>query len=231
VLSYLNTSDFSSSAQTPNYVVVMGAKPRISARGEQGSLLLEVVLAVFVLAVGLLATLAALNDSDHLNATTQRQQAAATIAEQQMEQLRSMSYASLGLSSVPVHATDGNGTGDTSGNPINPFYWVSGSNLLIEQNWNSESSTTSAGTSSSGEALISGGTISPGPDAVTANGYTATVYRFVSWVNDTCSLNSTDLCPSTQDAKRVTVAVVLGTGGGGTAKPAWLDSIVANPAA
>ncbi len=199
------------------------------AAAEQGFLLLEVMVAMFVLCVGLLATLAVFDDSNHLGSTTQRQQVATSVAEQAMEALRADSYASLALSSpLPSHTSDGNPSGDTSGNPSDPDYWVSGSNLLIPTTWSSETSSTLSGVSKTGEALVSGGSISPQTTS-TVNGYTATVYQFVTWVNDQCKYLGVDLCPGSEDAKRVTVAVVLGGSGTGVGKPVWLSTVVADP--
>ncbi len=192
--------------------------------------LIEVMVAILLLTVGLLGTMEVFISSDHLNLTTQRVQALSTAAEQSLEQIRAMPYANLALSALPVHAADGNPPGDTSHDPSNPDYWVSGTNLQIVTNYGLESSPTLAGVSTSGEALIGGGTVSPGPTTVTSDGYTISVYRFISWVNDSCVYLGVDLCPGTQDAKRVTVAAVI-TGGGGTGanKPFWLSTVVANP--
>ena len=49
----------------------------------------------------------------------------------------------------------------------------------------------------------------------------------------TLSTGGSDLCPSTQDAKRITVAAVVSSSsnGQGAQKPVWLSTIVANPSA
>jgi prepilin-type N-terminal cleavage/methylation domain-containing protein len=199
---------------------------------ERGFTLVEVLVAILLLVVGALGVLVSLSSSGHLTLTAQREQAAMTAAEQTMEQLRAMTYTSLALSSLPTHSADGNGAGDTSGNPANPNYWVSASNLLIPASFNSETSSTLSGVSSTGEPLLSGGTVSPGPSTVTSNGYSASIYRYVTSVNDRCSLLGVDLCPGTQDAKRVTVAVVLNGGVSvGVLKPVWLSTVIANPQA
>jgi Tfp pilus assembly protein PilV len=200
------------------------------ARDNDGMSVIEVLIAVLLLTVGLLAVLYGLVASNHLNLTTQRVQATATAAENAMEQLRATPYNSLGLSSLPTHTSDGNASSDKSGNPTDPDYWVSGTNLLVVANYNQESSAALSGVSTSGEAMIGGGTVNPGPAHVASDGFTVYVYTFISWVNDSCVYLAVNLCPGGEDAKRVTVAAVLDGGGGvGADKPFWLSTVVANP--
>lgn len=199
-------------------------------------MIIEVMVAILLLTVGIVATFQTFDSSSHLTLTTQRQQAAMTAAEQAIEQIRAMPYANVAMSTpLPTHTTDGNASTDTSGNPSNPNYWVSGSNLKIVTNFNQESSSTLGGVSSTGEPMVSvsGGAVSPGPTTVSTNGYSASVYRYVTYVNDSCVYLLVDLCPGTQDAKRITIAVVLqaGQATAGVEKPVWLTTVVANPQA
>lgn len=196
---------------------------------DAGFTVIETLIAILLLTVGLMGALYGLVSTNHLNLTTQRLQAASTAAEDTMERLRATSYSSLALSSLATHTLDGNSGSDTSGNPSDPDYWVSGTNLLIVTDYNQESSPTLAGVSSSGEAMIGGGTANPGPVTVASDGFTLSVYTFITWVNDTCDYLGVELCP-TDDAKRLTVAAVLDGGGGvGANKPFWLSTVVANP--
>jgi prepilin-type N-terminal cleavage/methylation domain-containing protein len=201
--------------------------------GEQGFTIIEVMVAVLVVAVALVGTLQAFISSDHGNLATQETQAVSTAAEQALEQLRAMSYTSIALSSIPIQTGSGNPVGDTSGDPEDPDYWVSGTNLLIPNNFSQETSGILSTVASAGEALIGGGSISPGPVTVSSDGFSVTIYRYVTWVVDSCLLGSLNLCPGIQDAKRITVAAVLtGTGTGTSApKPFWLSTIIANPTA
>lgn len=199
--------------------------------GEQGFTVIEVMVAILVVAVALMGTLQAFISSDHGNLETQETQAVSTAAEQALEQLRAMSYSSLALSSLPIGTGTGNPTGDTSGDPEDPDYWVSGTNLVIPNNFSQISSGVLTTVASAGEALIGGGTISPGPTTVSSDGFTVTIYRYVTWVVDSCLYGSLNLCPGSQDAKRITVAAVLTGTGTGTSppKPFWLTTIIANP--
>src|ERR1700733_10257335 len=103
--------------------------------GEQGFSLIEVMVAVLVVAVALIGTMQAFISSDHGNLATQETQAVSTAAEQSLEQLRAMSYNSLALSSFPIQTGSGNPTGDTSGDPDDPDSCVSGTNLVIPNNF------------------------------------------------------------------------------------------------
>lgn len=199
---------------------------------ERGFGIIEVVAAMLLVVIGVLGTFTAFISSDHANLTMQREQAVSTAAEQAMEQLRSMTYANLALSSLPSTSSAGNPSGDNSKDPLDPDYWVSGSNLFIPASFSQESTTPLTNVASTGEALISGGTVAPGPTAVTSDGFTVDIYRYITWFNDTCTYGITNLCSSVDDAKRVTVAAVLANQTGTTdMKPVWLTTIVANPKA
>jgi type II secretory pathway pseudopilin PulG len=197
---------------------------------EHGFGVIEVLVAILLLAFGIVGTLQAFISSDHANLATQRAQAISTAAEQALEQMRATTYSSLALSSLPTHTGDGNGSGDNTGNPTDPDYWVSGTNLLIPNNFAEETGGLLQTVASTGEALISGGTVSPGPSTVTSDGFTVTIYRYVTWFDDSCLFGALNLCPGIDDAKRLTVAAVLsGSGPASTQKPFWLTTIVANP--
>jgi type II secretory pathway pseudopilin PulG len=200
--------------------------------GQAGFSTIEVLVAVILVTVGLVGTLEAFISADGANLKTEEAQAISTAAEQTLEQVRALSYSSLALSSLPAHTGDGNGTGDRSGDPADPDYWISGVDLVIPGNFEEETSGILTGVAGTGEALITGGSVSPGPVTVTSDGFTVSVYRFVSWVNDSCVFGILgDLCPGTEDAKRVTVAAVLDGPEAASQKPFWLSTIIANPAA
>ena len=193
-------------------------------RDERGFGMVEVLAAILLIAVGIVGTLQSFISGDHANLATQRAQAVSTAAEQALEQMRAMSYTSIALSGLPVGSGTGNPSGDNSGDPEEGDYWVSGSYLKIPNNFASISSGLLQTVSTTGEALITGGTVNPGPSTVSSDGFTVTIYRFVTWITDTCLFGSLNLCPGADVAKRLTVAAVVSG-----QKPFWLTTVLANP--
>lgn len=179
-----------------------------------------------VLLSGMLATFTTFNSASHGTLTAQREQVAMTAAEQQMETLRAWLYTDLGLKSLPVQTGDGNAPTDHSGNPANPNYWVRGLNLFVPTDFNQETSP------ATGEPLVTTIAGAAKSDTISVGGYTASIYRYISSVTDTCPPPAlVPICTSvTPDAKRITVAVVLNPGVGvGVLKPVWLSTGVAAP--
>jgi prepilin-type N-terminal cleavage/methylation domain-containing protein len=200
--------------------------------GQAGFTLIEVLIAILITTVGLVGTLDALISSNKLSLTTERVQATATAAEQTMEQLRGMNYGSLALSALPLHSSTGDSPTDTSGDPSDPDYWVSGSYLDVVNDFNQETSTILADVANVGEALVTGGTVNPGPVTVTSDGFSVNVYTYITYVTDNCVYLGVNLCPGAENAKRLTVAAVINGGGGtGADKPFWLSTVVPNPSA
>lgn len=207
-----------------------------AARDERGFTMIEVLFAALVISVGLIAVFGALDSSDRLTRTARYQNIALSQGEGQMELLRSTRYADLGLTSLPTSAAAGNPANDpTPTNPSNPNYWVRGSDLKIVQNFSSMTSPTLPTTNllaNGEEALISSASGVAPTKTFNVGNVTGTVYTYVTWVDENCSLVLLNLCPTTQDAKRLTVAVkVDSTPGSGPQKPIWFSSVVANPGA
>jgi prepilin-type N-terminal cleavage/methylation domain-containing protein len=104
----------------------------------------------------------------------------------------------------------------------------------------------------SGEPLVSGGVVDPGPDSFTYQGISGRIYRYVTWRAQACpavtakvqtqlatDLGSTsaavaaalpDLCPGTTHTKRLTV-VVVPVVAGKAGVPVRLSTIATDPAA
>lgn len=120
-------------------------------------------------------------------------QTATQVTVQEMELLRSAPYASLGLSAALTKSTD----------PENPDYAVStsGTDYTVPETGATEPI-----------AVFAGGSTAHGPDTSTRNGRTFSVYRYVTWVDDTVSTTST------QDFKRVTLVAQWSGDNGSPAK-------------
>jgi type II secretory pathway pseudopilin PulG len=203
------------------------ARPAIvgSASGAQregGFTLIEMLVAIFILMVGIVATLGLFTSSKTVNLVAQRHEIAVHQAQREMELLRSLKYSQMGLKSAP----------STSTNPKNPDYRVqSGSPLqfrvitspvldeeLVLPNNDGPSATEAA--------------IDTGPDSFVAGqgtaGVTGKVYRFVSWRDENCP---TPICgPGSHDTKRLIVAVTIDPVRNlGPMNPVWLSSVAIDP--
>lgn len=185
----------------------MGLRPRGCT--EDGFGLIELVVALTVLIVGVLGAYIAFASSQRVSVVSERHAAMTEIAQKEIEQIEGTDYSSVALSSTPSTSTD-------STNP--DYYVVSGSPAAFK--WNRSSTST--------ETLdvdSTNGTVAP-VTSWSEGGFSGRIYAFVTWTADTqCSPS----CPSTQDYKRITVAVTMSTGLLPT--PVWVSSVMADPSA
>ena len=75
-------------------------------RGEKGFGLLELLMAMVILNIGVLALVAAFNSGAVALARASRTSTAAALADSQMERYRALTYAAIVLDSTAVNATD-----------------------------------------------------------------------------------------------------------------------------
>jgi hypothetical protein len=162
---------------------------RAGGRGESGLTIIEVLVAALILALGAMATFgvfaAATKNAQRAKAT----QVALDLAQEELERLRSIPYADLGLSSVPT----------PSSSSLNPNFRVQASTYALQRSPVGEYAplvTNAAGFSPKSEFF------SGDPEA---GGVTGTIYRYVVWRNDS-SCPEAD-CPGEQDYKQIVVAV------------------------
>jgi prepilin-type N-terminal cleavage/methylation domain-containing protein len=160
--------------------------------GERGFTLIEVLIAVFLLTVGIAATIGVFGASGRTTMGAQRNDVATQQAQAEIEKLSTLSYGQLALTSAPPASSD----------PSDPDSWVTGSSFAVRSGV-SEQLVLVAG---AGQTAM----VNPGPQSFsvgTGGGVvTGKIYRFVSWHDERCP-NS--LCDGTQNTKRVTVAVTL----------------------
>jgi Tfp pilus assembly protein PilV len=155
---------------------------RSRLRREDGFTLIEGLVAALVLVTGLLGTLTALDGSRQLTTTAERQTIATHRAEQQIERIRAIPFASLELASAPGTSTD----------PNDPRSGVSGTSY----DWDRQSASNAL------EALAIKPAAATNPDAIAprttwSDGrYSGTLDTFVTTV-------------IADKLKRVTVAVKL----------------------
>lgn len=215
------------------------------AREESGFGVVEVLVAAVVLAVGILATVGALDGASKASYGAQRHEQAISLAQREIERIAAYPFARVELDAAPTATSDAD-----PNNPTDPrAYVVAGGNYLIKRNYNN-SAAGAPPDNADREPFV----VDPDADPV-ADGYSipavslnvpvgavsatgiqaeATVWRFVTRRKEGCRLTSlplVDLCPGAQGARRVVVAVAFEPVGGEAAspKPIYLTSLVGDP--
>ena len=186
-----------------------------SLRSEGGFSLVELLLAVALMAVGVAATIGVFGASSRTSVIAQQGQVGAQQAQAELDRLSKLRYGQLALTSTPV----------SSGDPLNPNNRVSGGNLTVKSGLTEELVTTAG----EGETAQ----VDPGPDNfdVGSGGSTITgkIYRYVSWRDENCPAT---ICDGTQNTKRITVAVTTDPSATSTQRaPLWFSTVIADPAA
>ena len=150
---------------------------------QTGFTIIEVVVALVIF--GLVITGIAASSSSGLRLVTKSngRQTATQLAVQEMELLRSTPYDSLGLPAALAQVAD----------PDHPDSAVSSSGTAY--------TVPSTGTTEP-LTILAGGSTAHGPIAASRNGFTFSMYRYVTWLDDPANPLSTE------DYKRVTIVVV-----------------------
>ena len=169
---------------------------RLRRLGEQaGFTLVEVLVAWSVLLVAIVGTLQAFAGAQSGTAKAEQRASLIVVAQREMERLRGLPYEQLGMAALPGPSTEAPRIGD-----------------------------------SAAEQLVDGGVVDPGPTPFVSQEVTGRIYRYVTWRPQSCPLLTAkvateidaqaavtageaavalgDLCPGTQNTKRVVVAVV-----------------------
>ena len=185
-------------------------------RTDRGFTLVELLVAVTLLTVGVTATIAVFGSSGRRTLSAQRVDVAVQKAQAEVDKLVSLKYGELALSSAPASSSD----------PNNPNSRVSGTTFHVKSGLDEQLVLTpSTGLTAK---------VAPGPDAFTVgiggSAITGNIYRYVTWRDEgSCSSTSNALCTSTQDTKRVTVAVTLDPSPTQAAvRPIWISSVIAD---
>jgi type II secretory pathway pseudopilin PulG len=185
-------------------------------RSAAGFTIVEIMVAMLLLAGGILATGAVLAQTARQSTGTEARAAMAHRAQQEAERLAALPYDQLGHATLPAA-----GSADVA----EPLHWYSPTPKTYQ--WDRGS-----GGAASAETLVTSanGTVAVGPTAWSDGRLSGRLFAFVTWVRDThCGTG----CPAAQNYKRVTVAVVLdaGAGGGRVTQPAYAATLVADPRA
>lgn len=171
-------------------------RPR--AQREAGFTIVEVLVAMLIVALGAIATFGLLSSAIRNTQRVQASQIALEYAEQELELLRSMEDKHLALISSPQPST----------NPNSPNYRVSLPNFdLSRQSLGNKRNLVVEGDPLYGGGHISEAEVSPGPSSFSSGDVSGKVYRYIVWRNDEkCSETN---CPGKEDYKQIVVAVRL----------------------
>ncbi|HWF73553.1 MAG TPA: hypothetical protein VG186_09425, partial [Solirubrobacteraceae bacterium] len=180
------------------------------ATDDAGFTIIELIVALLVLIVGITGMFVGFIASQQASLVAERETSMAHIAQQQIEYVEGVPYSKVGMSAAPGTSTD----------PTNPDYYVTaGATPTFE--WNrtgGTSETLDIDTSTPGVVLP--------VQNWSAGRFSGKIYDFVTWTTDPkCS----PTCPSSQDYKRITVAVTMGSAG--QPHPVYVSSVVADPPA
>jgi prepilin-type N-terminal cleavage/methylation domain-containing protein len=184
-----------------------GLDARRALAREDGFTLFELLMAITVLAVGLVALVSSFDHSRDLVSVAEKTEVASHRAERELERILAMSYASVAHPDTPAASTDS----------ASPAAYVSGGNYQYDQG--------STGPQSETLAVVPGSLVSPSPSTWTDSEtrLTGQIQSFVTWTGDYCSTDRA------RCAKRVTVAVTVG-GPRPLGRPVLISTIMTNPA-
>jgi prepilin-type N-terminal cleavage/methylation domain-containing protein len=185
-----------------------GHRGRAGLGREDGFSLFELLMAITVLAVGLMALVSSFDHSRDLVSTAEKTEVASHRAERELERILSLAYDSVAHPSTPASST----------NSADPAFYVNGGNYQYDQG--------STGPQSETLAVVGGGAIGVSSSTWTdgETRLTGQIQSFVTWTGDYCDASDRDLC-----AKRVTVAVTVG-GPRPLGRPVLISTIMTNPA-
>ncbi len=208
------------------------------ARESAGFSLIELLVAMLVIALGVMAVVGSMDAASKSIVGAQREEQAIAIGQREIEKLRTLRYDQVDLTTTPTTAT---GTACTPADdpepkhPADPNCYVATgppARFLIKSNYRDNTSAPPAGVPTSGERLvneIAGGGVVAGPESIAVGSTNVKVWRYVTYRNDNRCPDVN--CPGDADSKRITVAVVpdATVKGLGLSKPIYVSTVVTPP--
>jgi prepilin-type N-terminal cleavage/methylation domain-containing protein len=202
----------------------MRSVKRLHLRGQQGFTLIEMLVAMFVLAIGIIATMNVFTSSKAISVVAQRYEVGVHQAQREMERLRSLPYSELGLTSQPAVA-------DRLSADPNKVGYFNGATFTVKSSAGAQAAVS--------ETLVlpatnATGAVNPAPTPFTlaGGGVSGKVYRYITWRPEDCGNDGAGqpLCPGNQDTKRILVAVKMDANGNvAPSNPVWVTSVAIDP--
>jgi len=178
---------------------------------EDGFTLFELLIAMSLTALGLMALVSSFDHSRELVSVAEKTEVASHQAQRAMEQVLATPYAQVAHVTAPVHSSD----------TTNPAFYVTGSSYQWDQG--------ATGPQSDNLEVAASGLITNVANwQDSASRLTGKTYTFVTRTGDLCS--ATDCPAGDQRGKRVTVAVTV-DGPRPLGKPVLISSLMIDPAA
>jgi Tfp pilus assembly protein PilV len=192
--------------------------PQIDPGAEDGLTLVEVIIAAFVLAIGILGFMYNFDSSRKLTLAAERQTSAAHRAQQEIERLQSIPYSELAMSAAPTPPGK-----ETCSSTSNPYECVTSGTEPTYQYDPSEA------TKKEKLVIASGGAVPNTATAWSGEHTSGFVYEFVSWHEDTtCGAKCEE--EKGKNYKRVTVVVTVTVPSGTHAvAPIRVATLIADP--
>jgi prepilin-type N-terminal cleavage/methylation domain-containing protein len=182
---------------------------RRSLVAEDGFTLFELLMAITVMAVGLVALVGSIDGSRDLVGVAEKTEVASHRAERELERILSAPYASVAHAAAPIHSTD----------TTSPALYVTGTSYQYDQGSTAPSETL---------AVVAGGTVlnTAGDWTDSETRLRGRIQSFITWTGDYCP-SGTPADP-TLCAKRVTVAVTV-DGNRPLKRPVLISTIMTDP--
>jgi hypothetical protein len=160
--------------------------------------MVEVMIAALILTLGSLAILNLVSTQARNTYRSEQSQVVSNRLQEEMEKIKALQYSQIALSGLPADSTDAS----------DPRWRLSGTSYATTQNGSTFRPLVYNGSLLVDGGTVSGGAVSPTPEAFTSGDVHGTIYRFVVWEDDP---NCGAACPGGQDLKRVIVAIRLDT--------------------
>src|SRR4051795_10128880 len=182
---------------------------------ERGFTLIEILIAMALVAIGVAATIGVFGSSSRATVRAQRGEVAVQQAQAEIDRLSTLAKGESALTSAPTPSTD----------PNDPRIKVQTGNRFLVRTGLTEDLVLTAASGMTEK-------VDPGPTTFSVGSggaaVTGKIYRFISWRDEQCP---TLICDGTQNTKRISVAVTLDsvTATDPARPPVWLSTIVADP--